>query len=135
MPRTGAYAFAPNLARWGLLPLAESGQVRTDAQQPHRPLATARGYLTASTLLLGERLDSLVSWLCRLVAFQYAISSHPWRSPCVEGAESRPPDRCGQPRQARDPVSTGAASLVRAAATGAECQQSGGRGTPPGAWP
>ena len=77
----------------------------------------------ASNLLLGERLDSLVSWLCRLVAFQYAISSHPWCSPCVEGAESRPPDRCGQPRQARDPVSTGAVSLVRAAATGAECQQ------------
>jgi len=48
MSPTGAYAFAPNLARWGLLPLAESGQVRTDAQQPHKPLAVAMGYMTGA---------------------------------------------------------------------------------------
>src|SRR5258708_30364597 len=89
----------------------------------------------ASNLLLGERLDSLVSWLCRLVAFQYAISSHPWRSPCVEGAESRPPDRCGQPPQAPDPVNPRAASPLRAAPPRAGGPHSRGRGPPPGAWP
>jgi len=48
MPPTGAYAFAPNVARWGLLPLAESGQVRTDTNQSHKPLAVAMGYLTGA---------------------------------------------------------------------------------------
>src|SRR5258708_38522597 len=71
----------------------------------------------ASTLLLGERLDSLVSWLCRLVAFPYAISSHPWRSPRVEGAESRPPDRFGPPPPPPAPARPPAAPPLAARAT------------------
>jgi hypothetical protein len=48
---------------------------------------------------------------------------------CVQGAESRPPGRCGHPRRAREPTSTGWQGPVKVAVAGAE--RSGAEGAAP----
>jgi hypothetical protein len=54
----------------------------------------------------------------RLFSFVRPVDSASSRPSCVEGAESRPLDRCGQPRRAHGPVTARRGDSVKAAASG-----------------